>query len=205
MEKNMKETFTDRDALTQGNRLASGAKSSTSAPYSGGGAATSVGGGAAPSFGGGVAAALGDGAAKTTNSPLDVATRAGDQMMHSAEQHKADGANFVGGFAGAVRRAAREFDADAPQAAQYIRLAADQLDGVADAVRKRDFNRIMADVQSFARQRPVAFFGAAIFAGFAAMRLLKTSAQTGQRVGGTVHRDHTTRHWSPPTAMNMPE
>jgi hypothetical protein len=63
----------------------------------------------------------------------------------------------------------------------------------------------MADVQNFARQRPVAFFGAAIFVGFAAMRLLKTSAPPVRHVGVTTHSYGSDRHWSPPTAMHMPE
>jgi hypothetical protein len=130
----------------------------------------------------------------------------GDELGHSAEQQqKMEGADFVGGLAGAARRAAGEFEGQVPQAAQYIRLAADQLDGVADAVRRRDFNRIMADVQNFARQRPVAFFGAAIFVGFAAMRLLKTSAPPVRHVGVTTHSYGSDRHWSPPTAMHMSE
>ena len=37
-------------------------------------------------------------------------------------EEQAAGADFVSGLAGAVRRAANEFDKDVPQAAQYIRL-----------------------------------------------------------------------------------
>ena len=190
----MKDNFTDRDVLTQNSRPAVDTK---------GGSATS-------SFSGSTTATHGtttapQGGAVRRDSAQGMASKLGDNLEHSAEQHKAEGANFVGGFAGAVRRAAHEFDGNAPMAAQYIRLAADQLDGVADAVRRRDFNRIMADVQNFARQRPVAFLGAAMFAGFAAVRLLKTSAPASQRAGGAFQRDAAGRHWSPPTAMNMPE
>jgi hypothetical protein len=90
--------------------------------------------------------------------------------------------------AGAVRRAANEFDKDVPQAAQYIRLAADQIGTVSDAFRRRDLNQLVADVQGFARRQPTAFLGAAVLAGFAAVRFLKTStaaANASSRSTGT--------------------
>ena len=191
----MKETFTDRDVLTRGNRPTSDTKTGSAGPAAGGHVAASLSGSAATS--------VGEEAAKGRESAQDAASKLGDTLVQSAKQQKAEGANFVGGIAGAVRRAAREFEGDVPQAAQYIRLAADQLDGVADAVRRRDFNRIVTDVQDFARQRPVMFFGAAIFVGFATMRFFKTSAPAYQNAGTEMQNSR--RHWSPPTAMQMPE
>jgi hypothetical protein len=77
-------------------------------------------------------------------------------------------------MAGAMRRAAHEF-ADVPQAGQYIRLAADRIEGVSDAFKRRDVNQLVSDVQDFARRQPTAFIGAAVLAGFAVVRFLKTS------------------------------
>ena len=104
-----------------------------------------------------------------------LASQAGEKLLSSVEEQKAAGADFVSGVAGAVRRAANEFDKDVPQAAQYIRLAADQISTVSDAFRRRDLNQLVADVQGFARRQPTAFLGAAVLAGFAAVRFLKTS------------------------------
>jgi hypothetical protein len=101
-------------------------------------------------------------------------SQAGDKLVSTMEQQKAAGADFVSGMAGAMRRASHEFG-DVPQAAQYIRLAADQIDSVSDAFRRRDLNQLVADVQDFARRQPTAFMGAAVLAGFAVMRFLKTS------------------------------
>jgi hypothetical protein len=56
-----------------------------------------------------------------------------------------------------------------------MRLAADQIDSVSSAFRRRDLNQLVSDVQGFARRQPTAFFGAAVFAGFAVVRFLKTS------------------------------
>jgi hypothetical protein len=195
----MKDNFTDRDVLTRTNRPTSDTKGGSTSSTSGGNAGASSSGGGAASYG--------EGAVKAREGAQEVASKVGETLTQSAEQQKAEGANFVGGIAGAVRRAAREFEGDVPQAAQYIRLAADQLDGVADAVRHRDFNRILSDVQGFARQRPVAFFGAAIFVGFAAMRFFKTSAPASQHLSNEMQSSGSgsSRHWSPPTAMQMPE
>jgi hypothetical protein len=117
-----------------------------------------------------------------------LASQAGEKLLSSVEEQKAAGADFVSGVAGAVRRAANEFDKDVPQAAEYIRLAADQIGTVSDAFRRRDLNQLVADVQGFARRQPTAFLGAAVLAGFAAVRFLKTStaaASASSRSTGT--------------------
>ena len=67
-----------------------------------------------------------------------------------------------------------------PQAAQYIRLAADQIGTVSDAFRRRDLNQLVADVQGFARRQPTAFLGAAFLAGFAAVRFLEDVDRRGK-------------------------
>jgi len=125
-------------------------------------------------------------ASTVVESTKDLASQAGEKLLGSVEEQKAAGADFVSGVASAIRRSANEFG-DVPQAAQYIRLAADQIDTVSDAFRKRDLNQLVADVQGFARRQPTAFLGAAVFAGFALVRFLKTStagASTGNHRPG---------------------
>ena len=129
-------------------------------------------------------------ASNVTESAKGLASQAGEKLLSSVEEQKAAGADFVSGVAGAIRRAATEFDKDVPQAAQYIRLAADQIGTVSDAFRRRDLNQLVADVQGFARRQPTAFLGAAVLAGFAAVRFLKTStegANASSRSTGTQH------------------
>jgi len=113
-------------------------------------------------------------ASNVANSAKDLASQAGEKLLTSVEEQKAAGADFVSGMAGAMRRAATEFG-EVPHAAQYIRLAADQIETVSDAFRRRDLNQLVADVQGFARRQPTAFLGAAVLAGFAVVRFLKTS------------------------------
>jgi hypothetical protein len=96
-------------------------------------------------------------------------------MKAAVADQKSAGADFVGNFAQMVRRASYEFDGGMPQAGQYIRKAAGQLDGVSDVLRSRDLSQLVGEVQNFARQQPTAFFGAAVLAGFAAVRYFKSA------------------------------
>lgn len=116
----------------------------------------------------------------------DMLSRASETLHDAAEQQKAAGANFMGDMAGAVRRAAGEFEGRVPQAAEYIRYAADQMDNMSDAVRRRDVGQIVSDLRGFARRQPTAFLGATFLAGFAAVRFLKSSSSesTSSRAAG---------------------
>jgi hypothetical protein len=114
-----------------------------------------------------------------------LASDAGDRLRDTLADQKAAGADYVGGIAKAVRRAAGEFDEELPQAAQYIRRAAEQMDGVSNALRRRDFNELLGGVQDFARRQPTAFLGATVLAGFVLVRFLKSSnAATATETGG---------------------
>ena len=124
-------------------------------------------------------------ASNLAESAKGLASQAGEKLLSSVEEQKAAGADFVSGVAGSIRRAANEFDKDLPQAAQYIRSAADQIGTVSDAFRRRDLNQLVADVQGFARRQPTAFLGAAVLAGFAAVRFLRTSTAAEPNGTGT--------------------
>jgi len=127
-------------------------------------------------------------ASTVADSAKNLASKASEKLLNSVEEQKAAGADFVSGMAGALRRAANEFG-EVPQAAQYIRLAANQIDSVSNAFRKRDLNQLVSDVQGFARRQPTAFLGMAVLAGFAAVRFLKTS--TGSAGSSTAsHTDY---------------
>jgi hypothetical protein len=118
------------------------------------------------------------GAATTVvDSAKELTSKASEKLLNSVEQQKVAGADFVSGMAGALRRASHEFG-ELPQAAQYIRLAADQVDSVSEAFRKRDLSQLVSDVQGFARRQPTAFLGLAVLPGFTAIRFLKTSTAT---------------------------
>jgi hypothetical protein len=135
------------------------------------------------------------------DSTKDLASKASEKLLNSVEEQKAAGADFVSGMAGALRRAAHEFG-DVPQAEQYIRLAANQIDSVSEAFRKRDLTQVISDVQGFARRQPTAFLGMAVLAGFAAVRFLKTSTRTSAGSSTASHTDYASA--SPPTSSYRP-
>ena len=106
----------------------------------------------------------------------DMANDATGKVKTALNDQKAAGADYIGNIAQAVHRAAGEFDGDVPQAAQYIRQAAAQLDSVANSVRERDMGELIGDVRQFARRQPTLFFGGALILGFAALRFFKSSS-----------------------------
>lgn len=114
-------------------------------------------------------------AAELTDSAKGLASDASEKLRSAAESQKTAGADYISGLAAAVRRAANEFDQEIPQAANYIRGAAEAIDDFSDALRRRDLSQLVRDVQGFARSQPTAFLGATLVAGFAAVRFLKSS------------------------------
>jgi len=130
-----------------------------------------------------------------TESARELAANAGEQMGEKVKAAVADqksaGADYVGNIAEVVRRASYEFDSQLPQAGHYIRQAAAQISNVSDALRTRDISELASNVQDFARKQPAAFFGAAVLAGFAAVRFFKSvperngdSGMTRSNTGG---------------------
>jgi cell division septum initiation protein DivIVA len=105
----------------------------------------------------------------------DLADQAKGKVESAVNEKKSAGADYIGNIAGAVHRAADEIDGEVPQAAQYIHQAADRLEDVASAVRDRNVRDLVGEVENFARQQPMLFFGGTLLLGFAAIRFLKTS------------------------------
>lgn len=63
------------------------------------------------------------------------------------------------------------------QGAEKISAAADRLYGLADDVEAGDLDRLLDDVQTFARRRPAAFVIGAAVAGFGIGRVLRTPSE----------------------------
>lgn len=130
----------------------------------------------------------------------NIAAEASEMLMETAEDQKRAGADYVGSLAAAIRRAANEFDQQLPQAGEYIRSAATQMEIMAETFRHRDVGKMFSDVQSFARRQPTAFLGGSFLAGFVAIRFLRSSS--GNVTGPSVKRQpegsaHDGRYGSP--------
>ena len=90
-------------------------------------------------------------------------------------EQKDSAASSLGNLAGALRKAAHESGGE-PSTARAVEWAADGLERVSAALRSNDLDGMVRQVQSFARNQPVAFFFAAAAAGFLATRFLKAGA-----------------------------
>jgi hypothetical protein len=135
-----------------------------------------------------------DQASQLTDNAKDAVSGAGDKLRSAVEDQKNAGADFVTGIAAAVRRAAGEFDDQVPQAGDYIRRAADQIDNTSAAIRQRDLGELLQGVQDFARRQPTAFLGATVLAGFVAVRFLKSSKSSGSGGHAEPYRNENEKH-----------
>lgn len=105
-----------------------------------------------------------------------VQKRAGSQV----NQQKENAAQGIASVANAMRKVGENLSHEenspiARYAAEYGDKAAQQLDRFADYVRHQDPKRLLSDVQSFGRRRPVWLIGGAFVLGLAGARLIKSS------------------------------
>ena len=124
------------------------------------------------------------------------ASGAAERLRQAAAEQKDAGAERLEGIAAAINRAADELGHDVPQAAEYVRWAARELETFSEAVRERDLRGLAGMVRDFAGRQPAAFLGATMVAGFAAVRFLKVSKPP--RHGEGVHQSGS-RGTAPPT------
>jgi hypothetical protein len=98
-----------------------------------------------------------------------------EKMRKIADQQKDAGAEQMESIARAVHGAADDLERELPMAADYIHQAASRIEQASTRVRNGNVDELMGACTDFARQRPAAFFGGAVLAGFALARFLKSS------------------------------
>jgi hypothetical protein len=99
------------------------------------------------------------------------------------EQQRA-AATGVGDFARALRDAAQKSGdgQGGTLSARAAEMAAERLERLSTSLNNRDLDSVVRDAESFARREPLLFFGAAIAAGFIAMRLMKDAAPSSDEI-----------------------
>jgi ElaB/YqjD/DUF883 family membrane-anchored ribosome-binding protein len=105
------------------------------------------------------------------------AGQAKDRLREQVDQRSTQAGEQVASQAGDIRSVAeqlREQGKDKP--AQMAEQAADKVESVGSYLRDSDADRILGDVEDFARQRPWAVIAGGIAIGFAASRFLKASS-----------------------------
>ena len=112
------------------------------------------------------------------------------QRARSAvDQQKEAAVGGIEGVAHALRSASDDLrERGQPLAAEYSRQVADGLESLANWVSRRNIDDVTGGVEDFARQRPVAFIGGAMVAGFALARFMKSSSARRSRTSGHEYR-----------------
>lgn len=100
-----------------------------------------------------------------------------EQAEGMAQQGQRAGAAQAEGVARAVHRAAEELERDNPTLARVVHEAAGSVDGMARALRDSSPAEMWRSAETWARQRPLVFFGAAAIAGFALSRFARSSGE----------------------------
>jgi hypothetical protein len=105
------------------------------------------------------------------------------QRARSAvDQQKDTAVGGIEGVAHALRSASDDLrERGQPLAAECSRQAADGLESLANWVSRRNIDDVTGGLEDFARQRPGAFIGGAMVAGFALARFMKSSSARGGR------------------------
>lgn len=108
----------------------------------------------------------------------DLGSTAANRLHSEVDARKGDAVSQAQSVSSAIRQTADGLDEGAPQ---WLRSAfqqgADQLQRFAESIEQKDSRQLMNDVQSFARERPALFLGAAAAAGFAAARIFKAGSE----------------------------
>ena len=111
-----------------------------------------------------------------------------NQVRDKIEEGKEQQAGKISGVARAIHGAADELKDQMPETADYIHKAADNVERLSTMLRDRPAEDLLHEVNRFAHRRPLAMFGAAILAGVAIARFLKSSPRTRGGFGSTSAR-----------------
>lgn len=106
----------------------------------------------------------------------NVASNLKDQAEASIGSQKDMAADRVDEVAKAVRSSAESLSGREEWLAGLITEGADELGSLANMLRTNDLRALIGHVEDFARRQPTLFTGLAVFAGFAAARVTKSSS-----------------------------
>lgn len=116
-------------------------------------------------------------AGKAQEQMSEATQQARGRLREQLDQRSTQAGDRVRGVAGDARSVARELrnqGNDTP--ARYAEQAADRAERMGDWLHDSDGDRILRDVEDFARRNPWALAGAGLALGFAAARVLKASS-----------------------------
>ena len=98
------------------------------------------------------------------------------RVSSAAHAGKDDVAGRIEDFAKAVHRSGEQLEGHQDFVAKLVERGADELGALAGTLRSNDLRGLGSKLQTLARQQPALFVGAAMAAGFAAVRFGKVTA-----------------------------
>jgi ElaB/YqjD/DUF883 family membrane-anchored ribosome-binding protein len=105
------------------------------------------------------------------------------QVQGALDQQLVRGAQAVNKVARSARRAANEFESDAPQLAELVRGVANRVEQYSTDLQNQSVSDVYQAASDFTRRQPALVFGIAALVGFFALRTLKVSSPPRQRRG----------------------
>ena len=108
-----------------------------------------------------------------------------DAARSKLNEQKDVAADSIDGVAQSLRDAAGRKGQGNDAIAEMTGSAADGLERLSNTLRSKDISGMLRDMESFARNQPVAFFGLSLAAGFLAVRFLKATDEPQHGDSGT--------------------
>jgi len=106
-----------------------------------------------------------------------------DKARDVAEEQRKSGADRLEGVARAVHTAADDIGKQVPQLAGYVHSGAEQLQRASRLLRENSIDDLLQMTNRLAHDRPLAFIGGSVAAGFVLARFLKSSGASSMQPG----------------------
>ena len=101
-----------------------------------------------------------------------------DDARSMLDEQKDTATSGINDIAAALRTSAKDLGGrNQATVARMAECAAEGLEQVSSALQRRDLDGLVRETESYARRQPMVFFGAAVLAGFLAVRFLKSTSQ----------------------------
>jgi hypothetical protein len=115
----------------------------------------------------------------------DLAHGAKEQARAQYDERKSAAVGELGSLASSLRRVVDDLGASHPNnmSGRVVSTIADRIETFGQSLEGKDLDRVIGDVETFARRNPAAFLGGAVALGFIASRFLKSSAPMGHSSG----------------------
>lgn len=114
-------------------------------------------------------------AAAVSDKAQHIIAGASEELEEVIEERKAEGAEYLRRFAGAIDRASRELEEEFPAVADYVKRGASRVDALAEVVKDRAGRALATETGNVVRRHPARVAGLLGLAGFAAVRFLMAS------------------------------